>query len=53
MSWKTKVVFYSNYIRASPTQKTIRARAIVQLRKAGGLRSAEDKGLMCTCQIDG
>lgn len=44
MSWKTKVVFYSNYIRVSPTQKTIRARAIVQLRKAGVLEAQKTRG---------
>lgn len=51
MSWKTKVVPYSNYVRVSPTQKGIRATVIVQLKKAArGLRSSEDKGLMCICQ---
>lgn len=51
MSWKIKVVPYSNYVRASPTQQGIRARATAQLRKASrGPRSSEDKGLMCMCQ---
>lgn len=45
------MVPYSNFIRAIPAQKGIRARAIVQLRKdARGLKISEDKGLMCVCQ---
>lgn len=51
MSWKIKVVPYLNYVRGSLTQKGIRARTVVQLRKAArGLQSSEDKRLMCMCQ---